>query len=77
MRMKPPVRWVLVLFLAETAERKLAHGGVFSVIGQALDDGEAWSAVGACDEEILEAGVFGVAEFLEALVADGDVGGDD
>ena len=75
--MKPPIRWVLILFLAETAQRKLAHGGVFSVVGQALDDGEAWSAVGAGDKEVVVAGVFGVAEFFEALVADGDVRRDD
>ena len=75
--MKPPVRWVLVLALAEAAERKLAHGGVFSVVGQAFDDGEAWSAVGAGDKEVVVTGVFGVAEFSEAFVADGDVWGDD
>ena len=75
--MKPPVSWVLVLFLAETAQRKLAHGGVFSVVGQALDDREAWTTIGAGNKEVLEPWVFGVAEFVEALVADGDVGRDD
>ena len=71
--MKPPVRWVLVLFLAEAAQRKLAHSGVFSVVGQPLDDGEAWTAVGAGDEEVFVAWVFWVAQFSEAFVADGDV----
>ena len=57
--MKPPIRWVLVLFLAEAAEGELAHGGVFSVVWQPLDDGEAGSAVGAGYEEVVVAGVFG------------------
>ena len=72
--MKPPVRWVLILFLAETAEGELAHGGVFSVVWQPLDDGEAWSAVGAGYEEVVVAGVVWVSEFFEALVADGYIG---
>ena len=62
--MKTPIRWVLVLFFAEATERKLFHGGVFSVVGQAFDDGESGSAVGASDEEVFETGVVGVSEFL-------------
>ena len=75
--MKAPVGWVSVLFLAEAAHGELAHGGVFSVVGELFDDGEAWSAVSAGDKEVVMAWVVWVAEFLEALVADGDVGGYD
>jgi hypothetical protein len=60
--MKPPIGKVHVFFLAEAAERKLSHSCVFSVIGQPLYDGKAGSAVGAGDEEVVEAGVGGVAE---------------
>ena len=73
--MKPPIRWVLILVLAEAAQGELSHGGVFSVVWQPFDDGEAWSAVCAGDEEIIVAGVVWVAEFFEALVADGYIWG--
>jgi hypothetical protein len=47
------------------------------VVRQAFDGGESGAAVGAGYEEVFVAGVFGVAEFFEAGVADGDVGRDD
>ena len=61
LRMKPPIRGIFILFLAKTTQRKLAHGGVFSVVGQALDDCEAWTAICAGNKEVFKAGVFGVA----------------
>jgi hypothetical protein len=57
---KPPVSWIVIFFLAETAQRKLTHGGVFSVVGQALDNGKAWTTVGASDKEIFKTLIFGV-----------------
>ena len=63
--------------MAEAAQGELSHGGVFSVVWQSLDYGEAGTAVGTGDKEVVEAGVVWVSEFFEALVADGDVGGND
>ena len=73
MRVEPSVQRILVFFLAETAERKLAHGGVFAVVRQPFDYGESWSAVDASDEEVVEAWVVWVAEFPQAVAADGAV----
>ena len=75
--MKPPVFGILILLLAKTPQRKLAHCGVFSVVGQALDYSEAWTAICAGIEKVFKSGVFGVAKFFEACVADGYVGRDD
>ena len=50
------------------------HGGEWAVVGDALDDGEAWAAVGAVDEAVGVAAVGGVEEFAEAVGADGGVG---
>ena len=75
--MKTPVCWVIVFFLAEAAKGKLAHGGVFAVVGQPFDDCEAWTAVGTGDKEVFVTRVFWVAQFCEAFVADGDVWRDD
>ena len=68
LRVKTPVSWVIVFALAEAAEGELAHGGVFSVVRQPLDDCEAWSAVGAGDKEVVEAWVFGVTELAKAFL---------
>ena len=62
-----------IFFLAETAEWKLAHSGVFAVVGQAFDDCEAWTAVGAGDKEIFVTWVLWVTQLSQAFVADGDV----
>ena len=71
--MKPSVSWVIVFFLAEAAERKLAHSCVFAVVRQVLDDRKAWTAIGTGDKEVFVTGVFWVAQFCEAFVADGNV----
>jgi hypothetical protein len=73
LRVKAPVQRVRVILLAEAAHGELAHGGVFAVVRQALNYGEAWSAVGACDEEVLVPVVFRISEFAQAIVAYGDV----
>src|SRR3990170_1689126 len=73
LRVEPPVQRVIVFFEAVAAERELSHRRVFAVVRQPFDYGESWSAVGACDEEILVPRVFRVAELCEALVADGYV----
>src|SRR3990170_2511100 len=73
LRVEPPVQWVIVFFEAVAAERELSHRRVLSVVRQPFDYGESWSAVGACDEEILVPRVFRVAELCEALVAYGYV----
>ena len=63
--------------MAKTAQRKLAHCGVFPVVGQALNYSEARTAICAGNEKVLKARVFGVAKFFEALGTDGYVRRDD
>ena len=53
--MKPPVCGILILLLAKTAQWKLAHCGVFPVVGQALDYSEARTAICAGNEKVLKA----------------------
>lgn len=52
------------------------HGGAAAVVGGGFLDGEAGAAVCAVDEGVEVAGVLGVVEFVGAVVAGGDVGGD-
>jgi len=72
--METPVEGVLILGLAIRAHNEAAHGGVGPVVGQRLDDGETWTAVGAVGERIAIAAVARVEDFGQAVGAGGDVG---
>ena len=53
----------------------LLHGRCRAIIGQRPDDGEARTAVRAVDERIAVATVFGVEQLVKAIVAGGQIGG--
>jgi hypothetical protein len=67
---------VFVFFGAGGAHFEGCHGGVFAVVRDVFDDGEARAAVGAVDEGMEVAAVGGVEHFAEAVGAEGGVGGD-
>ena len=70
-----PVGRVVVLAGALGAEGEGGHGGVGPVVGEAEGDGEPGPAVGAVDERVPVAAVTGVGQFSQAVVAHGQVGG--
>ncbi len=61
--MESSVGWICVFCLAEFAHFEILHCGVLSVIWEFADCGVAWSAIGACNKEIVVSRVFWVAEF--------------
>ena len=65
--MEAPVCRILVLRLAVAAHRELVHGSLRTVVGDVLNDGEAWPAVGAVDERIAVAPVLGVEQLIQAI----------
>ncbi len=73
--MKPAVAGVFILGPAFFTHLKMLHGGAGSVIGDIVDDGVARTAVGAVDKRIAIAAVVRVKQFGKAVVADGDIRG--
>ena len=76
LRVISPVRHIVVFALAIGAHDETTHGGLGAVVGDVLDDGEARPAVGAVGEGVSVASVRWRQEFAPAVIAGGDVGGD-
>ena len=76
LRVKAAVARIRVFAGAGGAHGERLHGGGGAVVGQALDDGESRAAVRAVDEGVVEAPVAPVEQLAEAVVACGDVRGD-
>ena len=74
--MEAPVERVVVLGLALNAHPEARHGRLGAVVGNAHDDREARTAVGAVDERVAVAPVGRVEELRETRVAGRHVGGD-
>src|ERR1700736_2994974 len=71
--MKPAIRRIVVLRLAERIHRPLSHGSVDPVVGQGEDDAVARSAVCAIDVGISVASIGRVEAFFQAFFADGQI----
>ena len=71
--MESSVRRVFVFAFAIGTQLKSRHCCERTVVGNVLNDREAWSAVGAVDEGIAIASIIWVEEFAQAVVADGDI----
>ena len=68
---------IVVLGRAGGAQGEVAHGRVGPVVGEPERDGEAGTAVGAVDERVAGTAVAGSKQLGQAVVAHGDVGGDE
>ncbi|KAF5039396.1 hypothetical protein DSECCO2_544350 [anaerobic digester metagenome] len=55
LRMKAAVAHIGVFFAAVVAHDKFAHRSLVAVVWKVFDDSEAWPAVGAVDERIVDA----------------------
>ncbi len=75
--MVPTVLDVVVLVIAHRAHNKRAHGALRTVVGHPVDDGVAWTTVGAVNEGIAIAVVAGIAHLPKAVTADVRVRRDD
>ena len=73
LRVIAPVRDIAVFPLAVGAHGKALHGGLGPVVGQIADDRKARAAVGAVDEGIAIAPVFGVIQLPQAVLTHADV----
>ena len=71
------VRGVVVLPPALGAHREAGHRGGGAVVGDLPRYGEAWAAVGAVGERVTVAAVLGIKDLSEAILAGGDVRGDE
>ena len=76
LRMEAAVERIGVFGGATRAHGEILHGRCGAVVGQRPDDGEARAAVRAVDERIAVATVFGVEQLVKAIVASGQIGGD-
>src|SRR5271166_7079527 len=53
--MKSPVAWIGIFSRAQRTQLEACHRCIGAVIGQALNQGVTWAALGAIDEGIAEA----------------------
>src|SRR5581483_7082819 len=69
--MKASIERIFILRLAERAEWEVAHSGLVAVVGNILDNGEAWPTVGAVNEGIAIPSVSRIKEFVQAVTTGG------
>src|SRR5262245_24388338 len=67
------VQWVIVLALARRTHRKMAHGGVWPIVGHCLQNAKPRSTVRAGDKRVTIAPVLWSEKLLEALCTCRDV----
>ena len=67
--MKSPVAWIGIFSRAQRTQLEACHRRIGAVIGQALNQGVTWAALGAIDEGIAEAPILLVFQFDNAVVA--------
>src|SRR6185369_15380258 len=70
------VERIMVFAQAVGAERETSHGRSGAVVGDAGDDAVAGTAVGAGYERVTEAPVGRIEQLLQAVGAEGGIGGD-
>jgi hypothetical protein len=68
---------IIIFGLAGGAHSEGGHGSAGAVVRDILDDGETWTAIGAIDEGIVEAPVARAHHFAEAVIANGNVSGNE
>jgi hypothetical protein len=68
--MKTSVKRIVIFAGAIVTHSKDCHGGFGPVIGNVVNDGVSWSAVGAVNERIEVSPVLRLKEFPEAIAAD-------
>jgi hypothetical protein len=74
---KAAVERVFILPLAIRAHLENGHGGEGAVIGDVLDDSEAWAATGTVGERIMETAVARGKDIVQARLTGGYVGRDE
>jgi hypothetical protein len=67
--MKTSVKRIVIFAGAIVTHSKDCHGGFGPVIGNVVNDGVSWSAVGAVNERIEVSPVLRLKEFPEAIAA--------
>src|SRR6185369_8920987 len=73
LRMKAPIRRIVVLGAAVTIERPILHGRVRPIVGKSQDHAVAWSAIRAIDVGVKVTMVLFVKQFRQALIAYGQI----
>src|ERR1039457_5012322 len=71
--MKAAVGWIAILSLALRTHTETGHCRLRPVVGNVLNNGIAWSAIGAVGEGIPEAAVRGIVDVAQAIAASCDV----
>jgi hypothetical protein len=74
--MEAPVHRVIIFALALRAHLEAAHGGLGTVIGYILDDGETRAAIGAIGKWITIAPILGIKYLFQTGLAGSDIGRD-
>jgi hypothetical protein len=67
--MEPPVSRIIVFSLTSGAHRKFLHGGVGPIIGDIINYGVTWSAVGAVYEWISISAILRIEHLPDAIFA--------
>ena len=73
LRVESPICWILIFGLAGCAHGKDRHGGIRSVVGQLVCDGETRATIGTVDKRIAEATVLRTEELSFAISADSQI----
>ena len=72
--MEAAIHRIVVFCLARFVQGELFHRSMFAVVGQLINDGEAWTAIRAVDEGIVIAAILRIEEFGHASIAGGKIG---
>jgi len=75
--MEAAVVGVLILCLASGTHVESPHGGLRSIVGDILDDGETRAAVGAVGEGVSVAAIVGIEEFSLTILTSSNIWGDE
>ncbi len=71
--MKAAIVWLIVLLLTGMTHSEGGHGGLFSIVGDILGNGETGPAVSTVNEGIKVPSISRVHELPHAIPTDGDI----
>src|SRR5262245_48177827 len=74
LRVKAPVRGIVILPTAFVAHREHAHSGIRTIVRQAFDNSEPRSAVGAVGKWVEVAAIRRIKDFRQTIRTGGDIG---